>query len=338
MKKSIWVICLLILLLTCTALADGAAQQRMVVVNPKPGDRLNLRAAASSDSASLGKFYTGTVVTLEREAAGGWAAVCVGGLHSYMDAAYLEPYPYFNGKLQTYQEQLPVVTLSQGLEGHALPSEDSSVVLTLGAGNRMRLLGITPDGWALVQPTEVDEPVWVAGGSLDPQPSFFTTDLSPVSSTGNLRIIVNPDRTDRLNLRQEPSGKSASFGKYYTGAVVRVDTEIQLDGWSYVGINTEYGYMDNDFLVPYTSDNLERYTASLPKCTVANANGKGANFRSDPSSGQNIVQLIPNGKTVTVMGITANGFAYIQYGDTVGYVQGNLLSPAITFQKQSSSR
>lgn len=336
------ILCLLALLFSASALAgaDASSEERMVVVNPTSGERLNLRAAASKDSASLGKFYTGAVVTVDMESAGGWTAVCVGGwtavcvgnLHGYMDSAYLQPYPYFNGTLQSYHDQLPVVTFIKGADGLALPKSNAAVVSPMGVGNRVRLLGVNPNGWCLVEsPEDRETPFWVKSSVLDPAPSFASTGLSAKYPVETLRIVVNPDVTDRLNLREEPDGRSPSVGKYYTGTVVYVRDDA--DGWSYVNVGTEGGYMKNDYLVSYTEEGFARYAATQPQVKVANRRGSGLSFRSDPSSGRNIMQTIPNGQTVTVLGITANGFAYIEYAGTQGYVRGDKLQPAITFAK-----
>lgn len=323
------ILCLLAMLFAASALADAdsSSQARMIVVNPDASDRLNLRSAASKDSASLGKFYTGTVVTVDRESAGGWTAVCVGGLHGYMQTDFLRA----GDSAQRYRSALPVVTFLKAANGLALPKSGSTLISPMGVGNRVRLLGVNPSGWCLVESAESDVPFWVKSAVLDPSPSFSSTDLTAQYPQKSLRIVVNPDVTDRLNLREEADGRSPSVGKYYTGAVVHVQSSA--DGWSYVNVGTESGYMKNDFLTAYTEDALARYASTRPQCQIANRQGTGLSFRSDPSSGQNIVLTIPNGKFVTVLGITANGFAYVEYAGDLGYVRGDKLKPAITFAK-----
>lgn len=323
------ILCLLLTLFAVSALADADAQARMIVVNPDASDRLNLRSAASKDSASLGKFYTGTVVTVDRESAGGWTAVCVGGLHGYMQTDFLMTYSA--GSAQSYHSALPVVTFLKAADGLALPKRGSTLVSPMGLGNRVRLLGVNPSGWCLVESAESDVPFWVKSAVLDPSPSFSSTDLTARYPQESLRIVVNPDVTDRLNLREEADRRSPSVGKYYTGAVVYVQSSA--DGWSYVSVGTESGYMKNEFLTAYTEDAVAHYASAQPQCQVANRQGNGLSFRSDPSSGQNIVRTIPNGKFVTVLGITANGFAYVEYAGDLGYVRGDKLKPAITFVK-----
>lgn len=323
------ILCLLLTLFAVSALADADAQARMIVVNPDASDRLNLRSAASKDSASLGKFYTGTVVTVDRESAGGWTAVYVGGLHGYMQTDFLMTYSTVSA--QSYRSALPVVTFLKAANGLALPKSGSTLVSPMGLGNRVRLLGVNPSGWCLVESAESDVPFWVKSAVLDPSPSFSSTDLTAQYPQESLRIVVNPDVTDRLNLREEADGRSPSVGKYYTGAVVHVQSSA--DGWSYVSVGTESGYMKNDFLTAYTENAFAHYASMQPQCEVANRQGNGLSFRSDPSSGQNIVRTIPNGKFVTVLGITANGFAYVEYAGDLGYVRGDKLKPAITFAK-----
>lgn len=66
----------------------------MMVVNPDPDDRLNLRAAPGASAEKLGKFYNGTQVTVvayndDRS----WAQVLVGGQQGWMDMSYLTADP-----------------------------------------------------------------------------------------------------------------------------------------------------------------------------------------------------------------------------------------------------
>ena len=72
----------------------GALAQSAVVNNGSdPGSRLNLRREASTQSRSLGKFYTGTQVEIVADAGDGWAQVTLGGsvnsVSGYMSMQYL---------------------------------------------------------------------------------------------------------------------------------------------------------------------------------------------------------------------------------------------------------
>lgn len=59
------------------------------VVNPQPGERLNLRSKPSEQSASLGKYYTGVIVQNFHQDQNGFARVVVGTQVGFMDKRYL---------------------------------------------------------------------------------------------------------------------------------------------------------------------------------------------------------------------------------------------------------
>ena len=59
------------------------------VVNPDPADRLHLRERPDRKSPSLGKYYSGTPVTVLSEQ-GGWVEVTVGSRHGWMMKDFLE--------------------------------------------------------------------------------------------------------------------------------------------------------------------------------------------------------------------------------------------------------
>ncbi len=60
-----------------------------VVKNPGVTDRLNLRKSPSASSASLGRYYTGTLVRITGESSGGWYKVQVGNQTGYMQKQYI---------------------------------------------------------------------------------------------------------------------------------------------------------------------------------------------------------------------------------------------------------
>jgi len=78
----------LLLLLPLFAHADEEYLYRAVVANTNAADRLNLRKKPSSDSDTLGRFYSGTPVTVLSEE-NGWAHVRLGNLYGYMNSFYL---------------------------------------------------------------------------------------------------------------------------------------------------------------------------------------------------------------------------------------------------------
>lgn len=70
---------------------EQPAGNTAVVFNPNPEDRLNLRTRASSSAPSLGKYYSGVLVTLLSEEENGWYRVRIGNLEGYMKSEFLIP-------------------------------------------------------------------------------------------------------------------------------------------------------------------------------------------------------------------------------------------------------
>lgn len=305
----------------------------LLVVNPVAGDRLNLRASPSTKAASLGKFYTGAVVEALGKPSGQWQKVSVGGLEGYMMCDYLSPV-VIGDAVSHYDDMPPMVTIHTACTSSVLPSAFDPVI-NYDAGERVQLLAVRADGMALIKLRSLgmmQDTGWVKSSALTPTPSFSSGGSGASADTSNLMIVVNPDSTDRLNLRESADGRSASLGKYYTGAVVTV-TDTTNSSWALATIGTETGYMDMNYLIPYSDKAAAEYAALLPTVKVQNSGGTGLNLRSYASTSGALLQTIPNGASLTVLGITANGWAYVQVGDIVGYVLAKWLSPAITFAK-----
>jgi hypothetical protein len=87
------------------ALARGGNVGVLLVVNPNFYDRLHLRAKPSQDSASLGRYFNGTMVeVLSTEQVNGvyWAHVRVGGkegymMHDFLNTIYWKEAEWANG-------------------------------------------------------------------------------------------------------------------------------------------------------------------------------------------------------------------------------------------------
>lgn len=339
-KPCILLIFLTALLAACSALADGVpsaaneSSNRMVIVNPNVSDRLNLRQDPDAASPSFGKYYTGTVVEVDTESTpAGWAYVHIGAEWGYMKKEYLVPYTA--SAAAQYASALPVATVSNkggsGVNLRSSPDSGRSVIRLAKNGTSFPVLGITANGFLCLKDGE--QVVYALSTMFSPVITFDKNSAKAETAVNpNLMIVVNPDPMDRLNLRESADGKAPSFGKYYTGAVVSVQNTTG-DGWAAVTIGSESGFMDMKYLVAYTSEAAQKYAAMLPKATVNNAGGTGLNLRNYATTGSKVLKTIPNGQTLTVLGVTANGWACVQAGDSTGYVQADKLLPAITFAK-----
>lgn len=82
--------------------------------------------------------------------------------------------------------------------------------------------------------------------------------------------VSNPEPTNRLNLRTEPSEKAASLGKFYNYTPVKV-LEKYADGWCKVEIGEEgcgmaRGYMKTQYLA--FGEETEKVTSGIKRYEV----------------------------------------------------------------------
>ena len=119
-----------------------------VVSNADPKTRLNLREKPDSGSAVLGKYYSGTVVTLLDEPKDGWVRVQIGGTATgYMQTSYLVT----NGT--TVQSAMPTPTIKNkggsGLNLREKPDTSSKSLGLYKNGTQVSVMGVY-GGWVHV--------------------------------------------------------------------------------------------------------------------------------------------------------------------------------------------
>lgn len=126
----------------------AAAQPAVVNNGADPAAQLNLRMEPSTDSLSLGRFCSGTVVEVLADAGGGWAQVTIGGeagcLSGYMMSSYLST-DALAVLDATYEVTVvsPYGTQSVVLRDH--PSDSFGAVAMLAVGETVRVIGVSGD-------------------------------------------------------------------------------------------------------------------------------------------------------------------------------------------------
>lgn len=111
-----------------------------VVNNPKSADRLHLRASASKNAASLGKYYNGVRVIIDGPVDGEWTKVIVGNLKGYMKTEYLvisgegKPYP---------ASAMPIMTINN-------PNSEQCADLYAGQSQKSEFLGVYNNGASVI--------------------------------------------------------------------------------------------------------------------------------------------------------------------------------------------
>ena len=307
----------LLALLAVGVRADGAqTPQGRYVFSPDPTDRLNLRTEPRKSALSLGKYYSGTAVTLLGEEKNGYVKVRVDPLEGWMDIDFVVP------SVEAYCDARPTTTVvASSAALRELPSTDSTALKQIGFGETVVVLGVRADSWLHVQ----------AGGRsgfmhadlLADAFSFHKGDSAQAPSGGssgaaNTAVVNNPDPKTRLNLRAEPNGDAEVLGKYFSGvSVTLLDTP--KDGWAHVQIaGTATGYMQTKYLAM----NGERVESAMLTPKIQNKGGTGLNLRQMPSASAQSLGLYKNGTQVTVMGVYG-GWVHVTVDGKTGYMQAD---------------
>ena len=117
------------------------------VVNPDPADRLHLRERADRKSASLGKYYSGTPVTVLSEQ-GDWAEVMVGSRHGWMMKDYLDLGSGREDALWLNTMPMPKLFVSgENLKVYTEPQIGDYIWHRNEDWNTMKVIGIIGDEW-----------------------------------------------------------------------------------------------------------------------------------------------------------------------------------------------
>ena len=145
--KKFWVmtICILLCCIFTFASAEGYGS---AVINGKTADRVHLRAYPSTDAASLGLYFTGTLVTCLSDPSEQWVAVSIGKENGYMMSQYLS----VDAAVDSHQP-LGLVNSTSGSRVNVRqgPSTDTDVLMTVDNNEPFIVLGETVNKWYCVQ-------------------------------------------------------------------------------------------------------------------------------------------------------------------------------------------
>lgn len=115
------------------------------VVNPNPGERLNLRSAPSPDADSLGSYYTGTLAVNYQQEKNGYLRVQIGFETGYMDKRYLVAYN------STDRSELPLTRIDNpdgsGANLRFSPATSAELLSFHPNGTEVVVMGASSNGW-----------------------------------------------------------------------------------------------------------------------------------------------------------------------------------------------
>ena len=131
-------------------------------------------------------------------------------------------------------------------------------------------------------------------------------------------LYIDGGTADRVHLRASPVESASSLGLYFTGTPVE-KVKTTTGGWTRVRVGSETGYIRTEYLVASP-------TGALGACIVDNRTSDWVNLRSGASFEADPIGRLNNGERLFLMGETASGWSYVQYGNARGYVVTDFLS------------
>ena len=140
-----WGLCL-VLLSACMLPSFALAQSAVVDNGSDPDSRLNMRKEPSADSASLGKFYSGTEVEILSDAGDGWSQVSIGGGQNSLDGYMMSDYLSTNGEGvvdATFDMEVVSPYGTQSVVLRSKPSDSFDAVAMLEVGEAVRVIGVS---------------------------------------------------------------------------------------------------------------------------------------------------------------------------------------------------
>jgi uncharacterized protein YraI len=255
---------------------------------------LNLRSGPGLSSSVLRTMPDGAVVGLNGRSIGGFLSVTYQGTSGWASAEFLDiggPSPRAGGAAT-------VTDGSLNLRGNA--STDSGVLSVMPDGARVTMTGEAfggflqvnyqgTTGWAFA-------PYLTGGGTSVSGPTATVIDgalnLRYGASTNYDVILVMPDGATVTLLGATANGYSRVS---YQGTI----------GWAYSAYLSSGG------------------SPSGPTTTVADG---PLNLRAGASTGYDVLAVMPEGATVTLLGSQSNGFTRVSYQGTIGWAASQYLA------------
>ena len=139
-------LCILLCLMLLPASVWAQDNASAAYVDGKTSDRVHLRSAASTQSASLGLFFTGTPVTCLSSRADTWTRVQIGTQKGYMMSEFLK-----SSGFSAFQMVGTVKGVNAALTVRKTPSAGAAAVCTVKLGDTVQVLGETKDQWCYVR-------------------------------------------------------------------------------------------------------------------------------------------------------------------------------------------
>lgn len=272
---------------------------QVAVIAEAQGDPVRLRAEPGLDGAIVDQFSEGTEVIIRgglTEADDGslWYPVEIGGDAGYMIADYLYPSGFAGASGSA--------TVTSSLNLRAGPSTSDDVLAVMPEGATVEITGASRNGFAPVAYDGMDG--WAYAQFL----------VAGAVEQGSVDAGVAVT-TSELNLRAGPSTSDDVLLVMPEGAEVAL-TGDQANGFYGVEFDGESGWASADYL------DLDGGSAPASDRAVVDS---ALNLRNGPSTGDDVLAVMPGGAEVAVNGAAENGFYPVSFNGQEGWAFGEFL-------------
>jgi uncharacterized protein YraI len=263
--------------------------------NARTTDWVNLRAGPSTNDDVLTVLDTGDRLGIIGGGRNGYYPVVHDGLTGWVFDDYVRP----DG---ADGPGVPVGIVTERVNFRAGPSTGDDVLRRLPAGTLAVLTGEEENDFLSASVDGVDG--WVFAQYLDTGRSGSTGGSNGNDDDdeggGSGSTAITAVTTDRLNLRHGPSTSDDVLLVMPDGAEVTL-TGKEIDGYFSLSYQGTKGWAHGDYL-----SNVRRVTEDL-------------NLRTGPSTGDDVIVVMPAGARVALLGGEENGFVQVRYHGRNGW-------------------
>lgn len=302
-------------------------------VTSQNGGNVRMRSGPSTTYGVIASYKVGTQVTILAKGTY-WYQISVNGNIGYMMSTYLTTTAPGSSGSSSGSSNLP--SGGSGSIAYVWAANGGNVNLRLGPSKSSAKIGSysvgTPVTVLTYGATWCSVRVGTRSGYM--MTEFLRTDNASsggatTAPSGGYVAYVTSTNGLGVNLR---SGAGKSFRVI---AVLPVGTQVTVlqhnAKWDYIRFGTTDAYMDNSFLttIAPSDSTTETPSGSYTATVYCATNSYPVKMRKGAGTGFAVITSVPQGAKVTVMSVS-NGWAYITYNGTTGYMMSSFLLRSTT--------
>ena len=300
--------------------ANGSFSEADSAFNAKTTAGVRLRKGPGLSYDTITVLAEGTKVNVTSTKNSEWYAVTTAsGQKGYVFSEYLNVTGTVNE--DDSSDSGSSDNSNSGTNGEAAKTT-TGVHLRSGMGTNYSSLGVIPGGTAITVTDKSD--VWYAV-TVNGKSGYMYSEYIKLTDTGSSDNNTSSGSTDGsasaqtnedVHLREGRGTNYRSLGVIANGTAITV-TDTSVSDWYGVTVNGKSGYMFSEYITmngsnsgstdSSASSNTMRTTAYL-------------NLRSGTGTDTNVLTVIPEGASVTVLEKTTSEWYKVSYGSRTGYV------------------